>query len=129
MKRPVSRGLFIGAGFGCAYVLVVLLLGGSSGLGLAVLASLGGATVGAVLGCIIAVLTFSVCRLIGVRRDFEKVTAAVITGTSTLMILVALDSISKSKWPWWTDLVSAGAAAVVGGLSWPRTKAVVGESR
>lgn len=85
--------------------------------------------VGAVLGCIIAVSIFWACRLIVIRRDLEKATAAVITGASTLLILMALASTSDSKWPWWTNLVSAGAAALVGGLAWPRTKTVVGESR
>lgn len=129
LNRPVSRGLFFGAGFGCAYALVVLLLGGPGGPGLAILSGLGGAMVGAVLGCIIAVLIFWACRLIVIRRDLEKATAAVITGASTLLILMALASTSDSKWPWWTNLVSAGAAALVGGLAWPRTKTVVGESR
>lgn len=128
LNRSVSRGLFFGALFGCAYVLVVLLLGGSSGLGLSILGGLGGAMVGAVLGCIVAALTFWACRLIRIRRDLEKATAAVMTGVSTLLILIALASTSESKWPWWTDLVSAGAAAVIGGLAWPRRKTVVGDS-
>lgn len=129
LNRSVSRELLFGAGFGCAYVLMVLLLGGSSGLGLSILAGLGGAMIGAVFGCIIAVLTFWACRLIGIQRDLEKATAAVITWASTLLILMAVASTSDSKWPWWTNLVSAGAAAVIGGLAWPRTKTVVGESR
>lgn len=129
LNRSVRRGLFFGAGFGCAYVLVVLLLRGSSGLGVATLASVGGAMVGAVSGCIIAVLTFWACRVIRIRRDRENVTAAVIAGASTLLILMALASRAGSKWPWWMDLVSAGAAAAIGGLAWPRTKTVVGEAR
>ncbi|GAA4044053.1 hypothetical protein GCM10023063_33270 [Arthrobacter methylotrophus] len=109
-----------GAGFGCASALAVLLLNGSGGPGLAILSGLGGAMVGAVSGCIIAVLTFWACRLGRIRGDLEKAVAAVITGVSTLLILMALASVSDSKWPWWTDLVSAGAAAAIGGLAWTR---------
>jgi hypothetical protein len=129
LNKSISRGLLFGAGFGCTFVLVILLLGGSSGPGLAILSGLGGAAVGAVAGCIIAALTFGIVRLTRIRRDLEKGIAAVITGASTLLILTALASVSDSKWPWWTHLVSAGSAAVIGGLAWPREKAVVGESR
>lgn len=68
LNRSVGRGLLFGAGFGCTYLLVILLLGGSSGAGLAILGGLGGAAVGAVSGCIIAVLTFGIGRLTRVRR-------------------------------------------------------------
>ncbi len=124
MNRSVTRGLFFGAGFGCVYVLVVLLLSGPGGPGVAILSGLGGAMAGAVSGCVIAVLTFWVCRLTRIRRDHEKAAAAGIAGVSTLLIFMALASASDSRWPWWTDLVSAGAAAVIGGLAWPRTKIV-----
>ena len=129
MNRTVNRGLLFGAGFGCVYALVVLLLGGLVGPGLAILSGLGGALIGAVSGFLIAALTLGVARLTTVRHELEKVIAALITGASTLLILTALASTSDSKWPWWTNLVSAGAAALVGGLAWPRTKTVVGESR
>lgn len=129
LNRSVNRGLLFGAGFGCAYALVVLLLVGTGGPGLAILSGLGGTALGAVSGCIIAVLTLSVVRLTKIRGHLEKATAAGITGVSTLLILLALTSGSESKWPWWTNLVSAGAAAVVGGLAWPRAKRLVEESR
>lgn len=121
MNKSVSRGLLFGAGFGCTYVL----LGGSSGPGLAILSGLGGAVVGAVSGCIIAALTLGIVRLTRIRPDLEKSITAVITGASTLLILMALASVSDSKWPWWTHLVPAGAAAVIGGLAWPRERTVV----
>jgi hypothetical protein len=129
LNKSVSRGLLFGTGFGCTYVLVILFLGGSSGPGLAILSGLGGALVGAVSGCFIAALTYGVSRLTGLRRDLENFLAAGIAGASTLLILMALASVSDSKWPWWTHLVAGGTAAVTGGLAWPRAKAVVGESR
>lgn len=125
MNRAVSRGLLFGAGFGCAYVLAVLLLDGPGGPGLTILSGLGGVMVGAVSGCIIAALTFWACRLTTIRRDLENATASGITAVSTLLILMALASASDSRWPWWTNLVSAGAAAAIGGLAWPRPKTVM----
>lgn len=128
MNRTVNKGLLFGAGFGCVYALVVLLVGGLGGPGLAILSGLGGAVIGAVAGFLIAALTHGVARLTTVRHEREKAIAAVITGASTLLILMILAWVSDSKWPFWAHIVSAGAAALVGGLAWPRTKTVVGES-
>ncbi|MEZ2392164.1 hypothetical protein AB6813_22020 [bacterium RCC_150] len=129
MNRSLSRGLFFGAGFGCAYVVVVLALTASNGLGLSILGGLGGALVGALAGFLIAALILGVVRLTRIPRDLEPILATAIVGASTLLLLLALDSVPNSTSPLWMHPISAGVAAAVGGLAWPRAKAVVGESR
>ena len=128
MNSLLSRGLIFGAGFGCAYVLVILSLSATSGPGLLVLGGLGGAFVGAPSGFIIVVFTLGVVRLVTVRPGFEKAIAATTTGALTLLILMALASGSDTQWPWWTEVVTASAAAVIGGLAWRREKTLAEKS-
>lgn len=127
LNRSTTRGLLFGSGFGFVYAVVILVLGDSGSLGIAVIGGLGGAVVGAVAGCLIAVVTHSVARLLRIPDRWESVLAACIAGVATLMLLVGLSSISMSAWQWSAHLLPAGVAAVVAGLAWQPTKTVVGK--
>lgn len=129
LNKSATRGLLFGSGFGCLYAVVVLVFSDSGSLGLAVLGGLGGAVVGAVAGYLIAVVTSCVARVARIRDRWESVLAACIAGASTLMLLVALSSISMSTWQWSAHLLAAGVAGVVAGLVWPPTKTVAGKSQ